>query len=94
MSIVQGNKTLTNSFVTTDVNTKIAIELHKGDDFYIKHNTNGTLTYWFVDCKYYGMTEDFTFDYKFAKQNETHIIEALIIAPHNQPVVSTTVSPR
>ncbi|XP_043280712.1 uncharacterized protein [Venturia canescens] len=92
MSMAQGNKTLTKEFVASGLNTKINVTLRDGDNFYVKNNLSKASTYWFVDCKYYGMTEDFSFDYKFTKPDEVYTVEALVIASHEEPT-TTTVAP-
>lgn len=89
MSLTQHNRSLTTNYVASGADTRMTIDLRKGDDFYVKKNSSEVSTYWFVDCKYYGMTQDFSFNYKFAKPDTSHTVEALVIASHEPPTTTT-----
>ncbi|XP_076271750.1 uncharacterized protein LOC143203465 [Rhynchophorus ferrugineus] len=51
------------------------------------------LSYWFVDCIYYGITTDFRYDHNFTKPNEIHYIEALVMADFTPIPPPTTQAP-
>uniref|UniRef100_A0A0C9QXJ7 TMEM130 protein n=1 Tax=Fopius arisanus TaxID=64838 RepID=A0A0C9QXJ7_9HYME len=90
ISISQSNHTLTDSYVSSAAESKIKIDMRKNDEDYIIKNATSISTYWFVDCKYYGQTNNFTFGFNFTRPDETKSIEALVIASHEPP---TTVPP-
>lgn len=92
MSVVQQNKTLASEYVASSTDTKIRLDIRQGDYELMKNATSLT-THWFIDCKYYGQTPDMTFDYKFLKPNETHSLEALVIASYEPPTTTTTQAP-
>lgn len=47
--------------------------------------------YWFIDCKYFGQTNDLNFLYNFTNPDISHMLEALIIASYDS--LTTTVLP-
>lgn len=53
--------------------------------------------YWFIDCKYFGQTNDLNFLYNFTNPNVSHMLEALVIASYDSLTTtvlpSTTISP-
>lgn len=60
---------------------------------YLKSNATSVITYWFVDCVYYGPTNDFKFDHNYTVPEKEHTIEALVVAgyePITTPAPSTT----
>lgn len=88
MSVVQQNKTLETEYVASSTDTNLKLDIRKGDYELLKNATSLT-THWFIDCMYYGQTPDMTFDYKFLKPNETHALEALVIASYEPPTTTT-----
>lgn len=54
------------------------------------------MSYWFIDCKFSGMVNDFSFLKKYNKTDQEHTMEVLIVAgfdPITTPAPSTTVAP-
>ena len=49
------------------------------------------LIYWFIDCKYFGQTNDLSFLYNFTIPDTSHVLEALVVASYDLP--TTTVPP-
>ncbi|XP_015113528.1 uncharacterized protein LOC107038779 isoform X2 [Diachasma alloeum] len=92
ISISQSNHTLESSYISSAVESEIKIDLREGDANYIIKNATEISTFWFVDCQYYGQTNDFTFRYNFTHPDETKSIEALVVASH-EPPTTTTVAP-
>lgn len=87
MTIKQNNKTIIGDYISSIYETKLIVDIYKGDyDFIIQKAIS---IYWFVDCKYYGQTNDFTFAYNFTNPNTTHEIQAVVIAWHNPPTTTT-----
>ncbi|XP_034936178.1 uncharacterized protein [Chelonus insularis] len=90
MTIVQSNNTVNNDYVSSASEAEVKINLRKGDAEYIDKNATEIETHWFVNCKYYGQTNDYTFRYNFTKPDSTALIEALVIASFEPP---TTIVP-
>lgn len=70
----------------------VTIQIREGDMDYLKNATTVS-TYWFIDCKYYGQTNDFNFSYNFTNSDTSHVIEALIVASHDSPTITTVTPP-
>lgn len=89
----QADKTIDGDYISNLNETKIMIDMRKGDYDFIMKNATAISTYWFIDCKYYGQTNDFTFAYNFTSPDVTHEIEALVIASYNPPTTTTVLPP-
>lgn len=88
----QTNKTIAGDYISSVNETKLMIDIRKGDYNFILQKATAISTYWFIDCKYYGQTNDFVFAYNFTSPGMTHEIGALVIASYN-PQTTTTVLP-
>ncbi|XP_076162058.1 uncharacterized protein LOC143144014 isoform X2 [Ptiloglossa arizonensis] len=89
IEIIQSNKTLESTYVSSASEANVTIHIREGDmDFLTKATT--TSTYWFIDCKYYGQMDNLNFLYNFTNSDTSHIVEALVIASWDPP---TTISP-
>ncbi|CAL1687058.1 unnamed protein product [Lasius platythorax] len=88
----QTNKTIAGDYISSVNETKLMIDIRKGDYDFIIQKATAISTYWFIDCKYYGQTNDFVFAYNFTSPGMTHEIGALVIASYN-PQTTTTVLP-
>lgn len=73
--------------------TKVMIDIRKGDHEFIMQNATTISTYWFIDCQYYGQTNDFAFAYNFTTPGMTHEIGALVIVSYNSPTTTTVLPP-
>ncbi|XP_012251514.2 uncharacterized protein LOC105683477 [Athalia rosae] len=93
MTLHQPNRTVVNDCVSSKSDTKIQIDLRKGDYDYIAHKATSISTFWFVDCKFFGQSPNFTFTYNFTEPDKTHVVEALIVASYEPPVTTTTLAP-
>lgn len=89
MVILQSNNGIKNNFVSSASEAKVRINIRDGDAKYINTNATEISTYWFVDCEYYGQTNDYTFNYNFTKPNTTSTVEALIVASL-EPLTTTS----
>lgn len=92
LTMVQANKTINGDHIPNVNETKMMINIREGDYDYIMKNATAISIYWFIDCKYYGQTNDLVFAYNFTSPDEMHEIGALVIASYNPPI-TTTVSP-
>ncbi|KAH0951978.1 hypothetical protein HN011_005159 [Eciton burchellii] len=88
----QTNKTITGDYISSVNETKLMVNVRKNDRDFIMQKATAISTYWFIDCKYYGQTNDFVFIYNFTRPNVTHEIGALVIASYD-PLTTTTVLP-
>lgn len=95
--IIQANNTVntankTGAYISSTNETKLMIDLNEPDYNFVTQHATSISTYWFIDCKYYGQTNDFTFVYNFTNPGVTREIGALVIASYNS-VTTTTVLP-
>lgn len=89
LMIKQNNKTIMGDYISSTNETKLMIDIRKGDyDFIIAHMTISA--FWFINCQYYGQTNDLVFAYNFTSPGTTYEIGALVIASHNPPTTTTT----
>lgn len=93
MTIKQNNKTIIGDYISSVYETKLIVNLRKGDYDFIIQKAMTISIYWFIDCKYYGQTNDFTFAYNFTNPNTTHEIQAVVIAWHSPPTTTTVLPP-
>lgn len=93
MTIKQNNKTIMRDYISSINEAKLIVDIHKEDYDFIIQKAMTISTYWFIDCQYYGQTNDFTFAYNFTNPETTHEIEALVIASHNPPMTTTILPP-
>ncbi|KYQ56453.1 hypothetical protein ALC60_04530 [Trachymyrmex zeteki] len=89
IAIKQANKTIAGEYISSTNETKLTIDLRKGDYDFITQKATAILTYWFIDCKYYGQTNDFTFIYNFTSPGITYEVGALVIASYDPPTTTT-----
>ncbi|KYM94803.1 hypothetical protein ALC62_14398, partial [Cyphomyrmex costatus] len=89
IAIKQANKTIAGEYISSTNETKLTIDLQKADYDFITQKATVILTYWFIDCKYYGQTNDFTFIYNFTSPGVTYEIGALVIASYDSPTTTT-----
>ncbi|KAL6262341.1 hypothetical protein P5V15_007432 [Pogonomyrmex californicus] len=93
ITIEQANKTIAGEYVSSTNETKLMISMRKGDYNFITQKATVISTYWFIDCKYYGQTNDFTFVYNFTSPGMIHEIGALVIASYDSPTTTTMPTP-
>ncbi|XP_023012413.2 uncharacterized protein [Leptinotarsa decemlineata] len=92
LKLNQNNKTRSNDFVSNAETVIHEVDLKKSDLDYVK-TAPTVLTYWFVDCTYYGITTDFKFAYNYTVADEIHFVEALVMADFTPIPPTTTVAP-
>lgn len=65
------------------------VSLKESDSTYLKNVTKSALTYWFIDCEYHGVTDDFKYFHFYNRSDIQHTVEALVVAGY-EPVTTTT----
>lgn len=89
ITIKQANKTIAGEYISSTNETKLIIDMREGDYDFITQKATAILTYWFLDCKYYGQTNDFAFIYNFTSPGVMYEIGALVIVSYS-PSMTTT----
>ncbi|CAH1156168.1 unnamed protein product [Phaedon cochleariae] len=92
LNLQQMNLTRPDHYVSSKETVTHIVEFKKSDKEYISKAPT-VLTYWFVDCTYYGITTDFAFPFNYTTPDESHIVEALVMADFTPLPPSTTVPP-
>ncbi|XP_043790119.1 uncharacterized protein LOC122713593 isoform X1 [Apis laboriosa] len=90
IKIIQSNKTSIDTYVSSASEANVTINIRKGDMDYLMKATTVSI-YWFIDCKYFGQTNDLNFLYNFTNPDISHILEALVIASYDS--LTTSVLP-
>lgn len=78
------------TYVSSASEANVTINMRKGDLDYLMEATTMSI-YWFIDCKYFGQTNDLNFLYNFTNVDSSHIVEALVVASYEP--LTTTVLP-
>ncbi|KAL3284247.1 hypothetical protein HHI36_018410 [Cryptolaemus montrouzieri] len=82
--LTQENVTRDTQFISTMTPLLHSINLTAPDAKYISNATSIT-TFWFIDCIYYGPTNDGKFSHIFPVSGEEHTLDVLMIADFNPP---------
>ena len=90
INIIQPNKTSMDTYVSSASEANMTINIKKGDMDYLMKATSVSI-YWFIDCRYFGQTNDLNFLYNFTTPDTSHVLEALVVASYDLP--TTTVPP-
>lgn len=93
IDLMQKNKSIENSYVSSVGEVTHTIKLNEADFEYVNTSATSILSYWFVNCVYYGPSKGLSFTLNYTKPEEEHLIEALVIAgyePITTPVPPTT----
>lgn len=93
MELGQNNTIISTEYVSSTLPVKHDIKLSLGDYDFLVENATSILTYWFLDCQYYGATDNFTFTHKYNTSDETHNIDALVVASFEPIPPPTTLPP-
>lgn len=89
ITITQQNRTLQDTYVSSVSEVKMKVNIRKGDYDFLKEKATSISTYWFIDCKYYGQTNDLSFTYNFTSPNVAHTVEAVVVASYDPPTTTT-----
>lgn len=79
------------NFVSNTSTVNHTIALTEADWSYINSTATTVLTYWFVDCVYYGPSKSMSFAMQYKEVDQVHKVEALIVAGF-EPITTTTTS--
>ncbi|RZC41269.1 uncharacterized protein BDFB_003913, partial [Asbolus verrucosus] len=92
LQLIQKNKTRNSIFVSNADQVIHNVSLKQSDADLVKQAPT-ILTYWFVDCTYYGFRKDFLFSFNYTQPDEEHFVEALVVADFTPlpPPTTTTV---
>lgn len=88
MDLLQDNLLRLN-FVSNATQVQHEVNLSKGDLAFLENATE-IATYWFIDCIYYGETENFSFNYTYGTVGANHSVQALVVASFEPPTTTTT----
>lgn len=77
------------SYVSSASEANVTLNIRKGDMDYLMRATTISI-YWFIDCKYFGPTNDLNFLYNFTNPDASHILETIVVASYDPP---TTLAP-
>ncbi|KRT82115.1 hypothetical protein AMK59_3180 [Oryctes borbonicus] len=91
LNILQDNKT-TQNFVSNNKTVVHEVSLKESDAAYLKNVSKSVLTYWFIDCEYHGVTNDFRYAHRYNRTDIQHHVEALVVAGY-EPATTTTPIP-
>lgn len=78
------------NFVSNNKTVIHEVSLKESDANYLKNVSKSALTYWFIDCEYHGITDDFKYIHHYNHSDVQHQVEALVVAGY-EPVTTTTV---
>ena len=79
-------------FVSSAVEVSHHVDLTEVDRAFLTQSATSVLTYWFVDCIYYGQTPGYIFNFNYTQPGKTHQVEALVIASFEPPTTTTSTS--
>jgi hypothetical protein len=79
-------------FVSSAVEVSHHVDLTEVDHAFLTQSATSVLTYWFVDCIYYGQTPEYIFNFNYTHPGKTHHVEALVIASFEPPTTTTSTS--
>ncbi|XP_076242953.1 uncharacterized protein LOC143184530 [Calliopsis andreniformis] len=88
IEVLQPNKTSEDTYVSSASETNVTLRIREGDMDALKKAT-AVSTYWFIDCKYYGVTDEMNFIYNFTSPDVSHVVEALVVASYDSPATTT-----
>lgn len=91
-NLIQQNKTRENEFVASLEPLTFNVSVKETDWNFIK--TAPTIaTFWFIDCVYYGFSNNFSYVTNYTTAEEVHLVEALIVADFTPLPPPTTLPP-
>ncbi|XP_060534980.1 uncharacterized protein LOC132707233 [Cylas formicarius] len=88
VTLTQGNVTR-DMYVSSNGTTLHNVTLNEADAQFVAEAPK-VLSYWFVDCVYYGIGYNLDFAFNYTKPDVGHTIEALVEADFTPPPVTTT----
>ncbi|GFG31677.1 hypothetical protein Cfor_04834 [Coptotermes formosanus] len=92
MSVTQSGHLREDEFVSSTAEVSHHVDLADMDLAFLAQDATSVLTYWFVDCIYYGQTPGYAFNFNYTQPRKTHDVEALVVASFEPPVTTTSTS--
>lgn len=92
MSVTQSGHLREDEFVSSTVEVSHHVNLAEMDHAFLTQSATSVLTYWFVDCIYYGQTPGYVFNFNYTQPGKTHHVEALVVASFEPPITTTSTS--
>ncbi|XP_068901406.1 uncharacterized protein [Tenebrio molitor] len=93
LQLIQKNQTRSGIYVSNADTVIHNVSLKQSDADLVKLAPT-VLTYWFVDCTYYGFMRGFQFPFNYTQADEEHFVEALVVADFTPlPPPPTTTAP-
>ncbi|XP_022184542.1 uncharacterized protein LOC120348881 [Nilaparvata lugens] len=97
MVLEQNNSSLPltgDTYVASDAPLTHTVSLAQPDDSFIAASATRVVSYWFVDCVYYGMSTNMSFTNSFAgASGQTKVIDTLVIVSYDNTTDVTTTTP-
>ncbi|PNF42397.1 hypothetical protein B7P43_G02554 [Cryptotermes secundus] len=90
MSLIQSQHLRETEYVSSGEEVSHRVDLTEADGAFLKHSATSILTYWFVDCIYYGQTPGYVFNFNYTQPGKMHHVEALVVASYEPPITTTT----
>ncbi|XP_069695665.1 uncharacterized protein [Periplaneta americana] len=90
MSLTQSGRVRENEFVSSKAQVTHRVDLIGPDFDFLTQKATSILTYWFVDCVYYGVSPGYVFNFNYTQPGKMHIVEALLVASFEPPTTTTT----
>ncbi|XP_026276701.1 uncharacterized protein LOC113205333 isoform X2 [Frankliniella occidentalis] len=91
MDLIQDHSQKSN-FISNATEVEHKIVLSEADDNLLKNATE-VMAFWFVDCTFYGVSEDLTFNYTYGTVGYNHNVEALVVVSFDPIIPTTTPAP-
>lgn len=90
MSLIQSRHLRETEYVSSGEEVSHRVDLTEADGAFLKYSATRILTYWFVDCIYYGQTPGYVFNFNYTQPGKIHHVEALVVASYEPPITTTT----
>lgn len=88
--MTQNNQTVTENYVSSASEVTHYIHFTEPDQAFLRKKATSVITYWFVDCIYYGLSSDLSFKYNYSSNASTAHVQSLVVASFEPLPVPTT----
>nr|CAD7198476.1 unnamed protein product [Timema douglasi] len=88
IALIQSDRSVNGKFISNSRQVTHQVQLTKPDYEYLAANSTSILTYWFVDCVYYGSTSDYSLKFNYTEAGKEHNVEALVVAYYEPPTTT------
>jgi hypothetical protein len=83
LTISQNGTARKDEFISSKLPINETIVLKENDLSLLTHNATYVRTYWFVDCIYKGLTDNYSMEFNFNELDRTYNLEALVVASYD-----------